>query len=377
MSYDLPNLDQNVIATGPLNPPKRPRRQGDQIDRSRYICGWHGCAKAYGTLNHLNNHVLSVKHGPRHLPAQHPKKEEAVKNYTIIKNWQNYGVVSPAPQVMKQQSHYGAAASLRQGDFNITATVSPMQECHLGNMLPVFDQNVSFQHEDGSRNDSTLDEQAHENASMDFFDRIYPGFIDFDFGTGAINTMTPNGTLPSIQPEVDPLSSFDFGPAYLADAVTTPSQQPYSFTEYSAHYADYCAYLNTKSGERNIVEPSSGYLSSQGESVSSGVPFSPPETETHNSLLSGSGEHDYCDQVRSQVAKRPIVGQLTSGDRPPMLKGEQGLFVILSHYLLPGKESRINETRSDNIMNQEPLEIQTTDPYGEKFAFEQVPYDRT
>jgi hypothetical protein len=46
---------------------KRPRRRYDEIERL-YTCNYQGCAKAYGTLNHLNAHVTMQKHGPKRLP---------------------------------------------------------------------------------------------------------------------------------------------------------------------------------------------------------------------------------------------------------------------------------------------------------------------
>ena len=47
---------------------KRPRRRFDEIERL-YSCGWNGCDKSYGTLNHLNAHVAMQKHGEKRLPA--------------------------------------------------------------------------------------------------------------------------------------------------------------------------------------------------------------------------------------------------------------------------------------------------------------------
>uniref|UniRef100_L7JP91 C2H2-type domain-containing protein n=1 Tax=Pyricularia oryzae (strain P131) TaxID=1143193 RepID=L7JP91_PYRO1 len=40
---------------------KRPRRRYEEIERM-YKCGWQGCEKAYGTLNHLNAHVTMQSH---------------------------------------------------------------------------------------------------------------------------------------------------------------------------------------------------------------------------------------------------------------------------------------------------------------------------
>ena len=33
-----------------------------------YKCGWNGCEKAYGTLNHLNAHVTKQSHGQKRTP---------------------------------------------------------------------------------------------------------------------------------------------------------------------------------------------------------------------------------------------------------------------------------------------------------------------
>lgn len=57
---------QFVSLGGPA-PRKRPRRRYDEIERL-YLCGWNGCEKSYGTLNHLNAHVAMQKHGEKRLP---------------------------------------------------------------------------------------------------------------------------------------------------------------------------------------------------------------------------------------------------------------------------------------------------------------------
>lgn len=46
---------------------KRPRRRFEEIERM-YKCGWNGCEKAYGTLNHLNAHVTMQTHGAKRTP---------------------------------------------------------------------------------------------------------------------------------------------------------------------------------------------------------------------------------------------------------------------------------------------------------------------
>lgn len=53
-------------SSGPVHK-KRPRRKFDQIERL-YLCGFQGCEKSYGTLNHLNAHVYMQKHGQKRRP---------------------------------------------------------------------------------------------------------------------------------------------------------------------------------------------------------------------------------------------------------------------------------------------------------------------
>ncbi|KAK1819652.1 hypothetical protein LTR12_005966 [Friedmanniomyces endolithicus] len=48
---------------------KRPRRRYEEIERM-YKCGWNGCEKAYGTLNHLNAHVTMQGHGTKRTPEE-------------------------------------------------------------------------------------------------------------------------------------------------------------------------------------------------------------------------------------------------------------------------------------------------------------------
>ncbi|KAK4152669.1 hypothetical protein C8A00DRAFT_34647 [Chaetomidium leptoderma] len=48
---------------------KRPRRRYEEIERM-YKCGWQGCEKAYGTLNHLNAHVTMQAHGSKRTPEE-------------------------------------------------------------------------------------------------------------------------------------------------------------------------------------------------------------------------------------------------------------------------------------------------------------------
>ncbi|ORY33059.1 hypothetical protein BCR39DRAFT_557250 [Naematelia encephala] len=68
-SSNTPGAGLTFVPLGGPVPRKRPRRRFDEIERL-YLCGWNGCEKAYGTLNHLNAHVAMQKHGDKRLPAE-------------------------------------------------------------------------------------------------------------------------------------------------------------------------------------------------------------------------------------------------------------------------------------------------------------------
>ena len=60
---------------------KRPRRRYEEIERM-YKCGWNGCEKAYGTLNHLNAHVTMQSHGAKRTPEGMQTQQKPFLNRT-------------------------------------------------------------------------------------------------------------------------------------------------------------------------------------------------------------------------------------------------------------------------------------------------------
>ncbi|EIM86892.1 uncharacterized protein STEHIDRAFT_34574, partial [Stereum hirsutum FP-91666 SS1] len=77
-TYSFVSLPGNAVK-------KRPRRRYDEIERL-YHCSWPNCTKSYGTLNHLNAHIVMQRHGNKRTPAEFKdlrkqwrkaKKEEA------------------------------------------------------------------------------------------------------------------------------------------------------------------------------------------------------------------------------------------------------------------------------------------------------------
>ncbi|KAI5794340.1 hypothetical protein DFH27DRAFT_612862 [Peziza echinospora] len=70
-SNEAPQLSQvySFIPIPGSQQHKRPRRRYEEIERM-YKCGWQGCEKAYGTLNHLNAHVTMQGHGAKRTPEE-------------------------------------------------------------------------------------------------------------------------------------------------------------------------------------------------------------------------------------------------------------------------------------------------------------------
>jgi len=60
-TYSFVSLPGNAVR-------KRPRRRYDEIERL-YHCSWSGCTKSYGTLNHLNAHIVMQRHGSKRTPT--------------------------------------------------------------------------------------------------------------------------------------------------------------------------------------------------------------------------------------------------------------------------------------------------------------------
>lgn len=73
---------------------KRPRRRYEEIERM-YKCGWNGCEKAYGTLNHLNAHVTMQSHGQKRTP------EGKISSLVTVSRFQKIGMdeAQVAPRV--------------------------------------------------------------------------------------------------------------------------------------------------------------------------------------------------------------------------------------------------------------------------------------
>lgn len=49
-----------------------------------YKCGWNGCEKAYGTLNHLNAHVTMQSHGAKRTPEGMYRASSSLRHFVVV-----------------------------------------------------------------------------------------------------------------------------------------------------------------------------------------------------------------------------------------------------------------------------------------------------
>ena len=97
-TYSFVSLPGNAVR-------KRPRRRYDEIERL-YHCSWTGCTKSYGTLNHLNAHIVMQRHGNKRTPAgevQHYFRRKCKSNvWNFEQNSKSSGSNGARPRRMKQ-----------------------------------------------------------------------------------------------------------------------------------------------------------------------------------------------------------------------------------------------------------------------------------
>ncbi len=65
----VPSVSSEHIKFSSLGKKKRRRKKYYEVERF-YMCNYPNCNKAYGTLGHLNCHILRKKHGRKRLPSE-------------------------------------------------------------------------------------------------------------------------------------------------------------------------------------------------------------------------------------------------------------------------------------------------------------------
>lgn len=93
-----------------------------------YKCGWNGCEKAYGTLNHLNAHVTMQSHGVKRTPEEFKeirkewkakkKEEEAAKKAAMERERERMAMEANNAAVDHQQGQQqGQSIQQRPGGY--------------------------------------------------------------------------------------------------------------------------------------------------------------------------------------------------------------------------------------------------------------------
>ncbi|RYP92236.1 hypothetical protein DL770_001655 [Monosporascus sp. CRB-9-2] len=102
---------------------KRPRRRYEEIERM-YKCGWNGCEKAYGTLNHLNAHVTMQSHGQKRTPEEFKEIRKEWKARKKEEEAQRKAA-EEAERQRQAQAAAAAAAQAQNGGPDPQATEGP------------------------------------------------------------------------------------------------------------------------------------------------------------------------------------------------------------------------------------------------------------
>ncbi|OXV06339.1 hypothetical protein Egran_05891 [Elaphomyces granulatus] len=103
---------------------KRPRRRYEEIERM-YKCGWNGCEKAYGTLNHLNAHVTMQSHGSKRTPEEFKEIRKEWK--ARKKEEENQRKVAEERERAAAQAQVQAQAQAQAGQVDGGAPADPSQ----------------------------------------------------------------------------------------------------------------------------------------------------------------------------------------------------------------------------------------------------------
>ncbi|KAH3665874.1 hypothetical protein OGAPHI_004063 [Ogataea philodendri] len=117
---------------------KRKRRKAHEVQRL-YKCNHESCQKAYGTLNHLNSHIMLQKHGQKRSPSEFKDLREELKRKRKLErassrsNLEREGQSSVGSQDQYQQADHFKQPTSRTSSYD--NSLSKDQYYHL-NMLP-------------------------------------------------------------------------------------------------------------------------------------------------------------------------------------------------------------------------------------------------
>ncbi|KAK7206702.1 hypothetical protein BZA70DRAFT_112180 [Myxozyma melibiosi] len=102
---------------------KRPRRRFEEIERI-YTCGYNGCEKAYGTLNHLNAHVTMQNHGSKRTPDEFKETRKKWKEKKKEEEMRRKAENDARQAAVQQQQHINNTTNSNNNNNNNSSSSS-------------------------------------------------------------------------------------------------------------------------------------------------------------------------------------------------------------------------------------------------------------
>ncbi|KHC42270.1 hypothetical protein W5O_03245 [Candida albicans Ca6] len=170
---------------------RRFRRRFNQIER-KYPCSFPGCQKSYGSLNHLNTHIVTKKHGHRKSKAdfQHSLQSKEENKPSEISQY-----VQPSNDYTAGNYWYGYAPHLR----STTSTTSSQSDSFNSQQIPQQPQQQQQQQQPQQQNNS------NNYLYYQGFQQPITNATTVSGATSATSTLTPAGTASaslSHQPQI-------------------------------------------------------------------------------------------------------------------------------------------------------------------------------
>ncbi|KAG7661241.1 uncharacterized protein J8A68_005237 [[Candida] subhashii] len=155
---------------------RRFRRRYNQIVR-KYACSYNGCTKSYGSLNHLNTHIVTKKHGHRKSKADFQHSQNPEETHKSNNSYSEPAVtqVYQQPQEPQQtQQHQPQHQPLQQQSY--AAGQNP-NEYASGNYWYGYATHLRTSNSgSGSDSNNTTNSHAYQTAPQGYmYYQNYPG----------------------------------------------------------------------------------------------------------------------------------------------------------------------------------------------------------
>jgi hypothetical protein len=273
-------LDMNFINVSQISPglTTRPRRRYHEVDRSKYICNWNGCQKAYGTISHLNMHVNLKKHGSKRLPSQFNKSSMNRKKRRVRHDEKEEDRLTYTGAAEQQEQRDYVIASGKQEVSSTTLDTQPHQALYEDNSSIVYDARASIIHESRYVNDLVFGEKEGGVATIPLFGQLYPGAGQHPF----ITNTQPTGSCESSL-----YNTSAHQQASVADSYTLSYREQPTPMSFAAPPQDDSSYPSPYGGEQHPLGLRDHYTFAEEQSIKDEVHHRHREQEAASAFLLG------------------------------------------------------------------------------------------